>query len=53
MENKIKSSISAIVLAGLAFTTLASSAQAADFNYNYVEGSYEKYDNDGPLPSSQ
>ena len=42
MKTKFICSLSSIVLAGMAFN-----AQAADFNYNYVEGAYEHYDLDG------
>lgn len=43
MNNKIIYSISAAVLA-----VLATSIQAEDFSYNYVEGAYESLDLDGP-----
>ena len=42
MKTKLICSLTSVVLAGIAFN-----AQAADFNYNYVEGSYEHYDLDG------
>ena len=47
MKTKFTHSITGVVLAGIAFSGLASSAQATDFNYNYVEGAYESYDLDG------
>ena len=46
MKTKIVRSISAVVLAGVVSSGFAS-AQAADFNYNYIEGTYESYDLDG------
>lgn len=42
MKTKLIYSLTSVVLAGAAFN-----AQAADFNYNFVEGSYEHYDLDG------
>ncbi len=42
MKTKFIYSLSSVLLAGIAFN-----AQAADFNYNYVEGAYENYDLDG------
>lgn len=41
-------SISAAILAGVAFSGLATSVNAADFSYNYLEGAYESIDLDGP-----
>ncbi len=48
MKTKFIPSISAAVLAGIAFSGLATSVHAADFSYNYVEGAYESIDLDGP-----
>ncbi len=42
MKNKLIHVFTGVVLAGLTFN-----AQAADFNYNYIEGAYESYDLDG------
>ena len=42
MKTKIIYSLSTVVLAGMVFN-----AQATDFNYNFIEGSYESYDLNG------
>ena len=42
MKTKFICSLTSVVLAAMAFN-----AQAADFNYNYVEGAYENYDIEG------
>ncbi|WP_158278923.1 porin [Leucothrix arctica] len=57
MKSKCILSISRAVLAGLAFSGLSASAQAAysygddaqvpEFSYNFVEGAYDNYDFDG------
>lgn len=47
MKTKFIPLISAAVLAGVTFSGLATSANAADFSYNYVEGAYESFDLDG------
>ncbi len=44
MKTKIIRSISVVVLAGMTSSVIATSAQAADFNYNYIEGGFENYD---------
>ena len=46
MKTKIVSSVSQVVLAGMVSTVLIVSAQAADFNYNYIEGAYQSHDID-------
>ena len=48
MKNKIIPSISAAVLAGVILSGFSGNVHAENFDYNYVQGTYESIDLDGP-----
>ena len=48
MKAKIISSIAAAVLTGVNLSGLVTTANAADFSYNYAQGAYENIDFNGP-----
>ena len=48
MNIKFMPAVSSIMLAAVSFSGITTTARAADFNYNLVEGSYESTDFDGP-----
>ena len=48
MKNQFIPSLSATVLAGVMLAGFGTNVQAANFDYNYIQGAYESIDLDGP-----